>query len=65
MILLVLSLAELIKGTLNSTNSLNLRIVGIEDTPSNSDTASAGMLAIVMLNNDFYRYNANGTGAGI
>lgn len=60
-----LSLAELAQGTLNTTNSLNLRIVGLEDSPSNSDTASAGMLAIVQLNNHFYRYNANGTGAGI
>jgi|TARA_B100001778_G_C18465299_1_gene573147 hypothetical protein len=60
-----ISLGELAQGTLNSTNTLNLRIVGLEDSPSNSDTASAGMLAIVQLNNHFYRYNANGTGAGI
>ena len=60
-----LSLAELDQSTLGTQAAKNLGIVGFEDTPSNSDTASAGMLAIVRLNNHFYRYNANGTGAGI
>jgi len=60
-----LSLGELDQGTLGTQNTKNMRIVGFEDSPSNSDTGSAGMLAIVMLNNHFYRYNANGTGAGI
>ena len=52
-------------STATTTNTLNLRILGFEDTPANSDAASAGRLAIVLLNNHFYRYNANGTGAGI
>ncbi len=60
-----LSLAELDQSTLGTQAAKNLGIVGFEDSPSNSDTASAGMLAIVRLNNHFYRYNANGTGAGI
>jgi len=60
-----LSSAELAVSTVNTTNTLNLRILGFEDAPSSSDPASAGRIAIVMLNNHFYRYNANGTGAGI
>ena len=32
---------------------------------SNADATVAGRKVIVMLNNHFYRYNANGTGAGI
>ena len=57
--------AELAVSTLATTNTLNLRVVNLQDTPSNSDTSVAGMIAIVQLNNHFYRYNANGTGAGI
>jgi hypothetical protein len=60
-----LSSAELAVSTADTTNTLNLRIIGFEDTPANSDAAVAGRLAIVLLNNHFYRYNANGTGAGI
>jgi len=60
-----LSSAELAVSTADTTNTLNLRILGFEDTPANSDAAAAGRLAIVLLNNHFYRYNANGTGAGI
>jgi hypothetical protein len=52
-------------STAATTNTLNMRILGFEDTPASSDAASAGRLAIVMLNNHFYRYGANGTGAGI
>ena len=59
------SSAELAVSTVATTNTLNLRIVGYEESPSNADTSAAGMLAIVLLNNHFYRYNANGTGAGI
>ena len=59
------SLGELDISTLNSTNTLNLRIVGFSDEPSSDDATVSGRLAIVMLNNHFYRYNANGTGAGI
>ncbi len=60
-----LSSAELAVSTADTTNTLNLRIIGFEDTPANSDASAAGRLAIVLLNNHFYRYNANGTGAGI
>lgn len=60
-----LSSAKLAVSTANTTNTLNLRILGFEDTPSNSDAAAAGRLAIVLLNNHFYRYGANGTGAGV
>lgn len=59
------SAGTLAVSTANTTNTLNLRILGFEDTPANSDAAVAGRLAIVMLNNHFYRYGANGTGAGI
>ena len=52
-------------GTANTTNTLNLRIIGFEDSPDNDDATVAGRLAVVLLNNPFYRYNANGTGAGI
>lgn len=60
-----LSTAELAVSTANTTNTLNLRIIGFSDEPSSSDPAVAGRLAIVMLNNHFYRYGANGTGAGV
>lgn len=60
-----LSSGELAVSTANTTNTLNLRIVGFSDEPSNSDASVAGRLAIVQLNNHFYRYGANGTGAGI
>tara|TARA_Y100000114_G_scaffold109069_1_gene102473 strand:+ start:8421 stop:9038 length:618 start_codon:yes stop_codon:yes gene_type:complete len=60
-----ISTGELAVSTVNTTNTLNLRIIGFEDTPDNDDASVAGRLAIVLLNNHFYRYNANGTGAGI
>ena len=60
-----LSSAKLAVSTANTTATLNLRILGFEDTPANSDASVAGRLAIVLLNNHFYRYNANGTGAGV
>jgi hypothetical protein len=59
------SSAELAVSTANTNNTLNLRIIGFEDTPANDDATAAGRLSIVQLNNHFYRYNANGTGAGI
>ena len=59
------SSAELAVSTANTTNTLNMRIIGFEDSPSNDDATAAGRLAIVMLNNHFYRYGANGTGAGV
>ena len=60
-----ISTAELAVSTANTTDTLNLRVVGFEDTPANADALVAGRLAIVLLNNHFYRYNANGTGDGI
>ena len=60
-----ISTAALGVSTATTTNTLNMRIVGFEDTPANSDSTVAGRLAIVMLTNHFYRYSANGTGAGI
>ena len=59
------SSAELAVSTVNTTNTLNMRIIGFEDTPDNDDATVAGRLAIVQLNNHFYRYGANGTGAGV
>jgi len=60
-----ISAGKLAVSTVNTTNTLNLRILGFEDTPASSDATVAGRLAIVLLNNHFYRYNANGTGAGV
>ena len=60
-----MSAGELAVSTANTTNTLNLRIIGFEDSPSNDDATAAGRLAIVMINNHFYRYCANGTGAGV
>lgn len=59
------SSAELAVSTVNTTNTLNMRIVGFADQPNSDDATVAGRLAIVQLNNHFYRYGANGTGAGI
>ena len=59
------STAELAVSTANTTNTLNLRIIGFDDAPSNDDPSVAGRLAIVQINNHFYRYGANGTGAGV
>ena len=59
------SAGKLAVSTVNTTNTLNLRILGFEDTPANNDATVAGRLAIVMLNNHFYRYGANGLGAGV
>jgi hypothetical protein len=60
-----ISTAELAASTANTTDTLNMRIIGFEDTPANADAAVAGRLAIVLLNNHFYRYSTNGTGLGI
>ena len=60
-----ISTGELAVSTVNTTNTLNMRIVGFADQPSSDDATVAGRLAIVQLNNHFYRYGANGTGAGI
>ena len=60
-----MSTGELAVSTVNTTNTLNMRIVGFADQPNSDDATVAGRLAIVQLNNHFYRYGANGTGAGI
>jgi hypothetical protein len=60
-----ISSGELAVSTANTTNTLNLRIIGFENSPGNDDASAAGRLAIVMINNHFYRYCANGTGAGV
>ena len=60
-----LSSAQLAVSTVNTTNTLNLRILGFVDTPNDSDASVAGRLAIVQINNHFYRYCAYGTGAGV
>jgi hypothetical protein len=60
-----ISTGELAVSTVNTTNTLNMRIVGFADQPSSDDATVAGRLAIVLLTNHFYRYGANGTGAGI
>lgn len=59
------SYGELGVSTANTTNTLNLRLIGFEDTPGNSDASVAGRLAIVMINNHFHRYGANGLGVGL
>lgn len=60
-----ISSAELDISTAASTNTLNMRIIGYDDQPSNDDATVAGRIALVQLNNHFYRYGANGTGAGV
>ena len=60
-----LSSAQLAVSTVATTNTLNMRILGFQDTPNDADPTVAGRIAIVMLNNHFYRYGANGTGAGV
>jgi len=61
----LISTAQLAVSTAATTNTLNLRILGFVDTPNDSDKTVAGRIAVVQLNNHFYRYNANGAGAGI
>lgn len=60
-----ISTGELAVSTAATTNTLNMRIMGFDDSPGNNDATVAGRLAIVMLTNHFYRYSANGTIAGI
>ena len=49
-------------STINTTANLNLRIMGWEEDPSNSDFSAAGIGAIVRLNNSFN--SPNGAIAG-
>jgi hypothetical protein len=63
-----LSTAELAVSTADEgsgSDVLNLRIVGFADQPNSNDPLVAGRLAIVMLNNHFYRYSTNGTNQGV
>ena len=53
------SSATLAVGTINTTNTLQLRIVGIQDDPENSDFAAAGIPLIVRLNNHFNAPNGS------
>jgi len=48
-----MSSAALAISTIAATKTLNLRIMGWEDDPSNSDFAAAGIGVIVRLNNHF------------
>jgi len=48
-----LSLGRLAISTLATTNSLSLRVLGWVEDEANSDFASAGIGAIVRLNNSF------------
>jgi hypothetical protein len=57
-----ISSATLAVGTIATTANLNLRIMGIQDDPSNSDFTAAGIPVIVRLNNSFN--SANGAIAG-
>lgn len=57
-----MSSATLDLNTIATTNTLNLRIVGVQEDPENSDFTSAGVGIIVRLNNHFN--SANGAIAG-
>jgi hypothetical protein len=48
-----MSSAALAISTIAATKTLNLRIMGWEDDPSNSDFSASGIGAIVRLNNHF------------
>jgi hypothetical protein len=56
-----MSSATLGVSTINTTNTLNLRIMGWVDDPSNADFTAAGIGATVRLNNHFN--SANGAAA--
>ena len=57
-----ISSATLGTGTIATTNTLNLRIMGWQEDPENEDFAAAGIPVIVRLNNHFN--SANGAIAG-
>ena len=52
-----MSSATLGVSTINTTNTLNLRIMGWEDYPLNADFSAAGISAIVRLNNHYNSAN--------
>ena len=57
-----ISSAKLGVSTINTTANLNLRIMGYQDDPENSDFTAAGIPVIVRLNNSFN--SPNGAIAG-
>ena len=57
-----ISSAKLGVSTINTTANLNLRIMGFQDDPENSDFTAAGIPVIVRLNNSFN--SPNGAIAG-
>ena len=57
-----ISLGRLAISTINTTNTLNMRIMGWVDDPENADFGAAGIGAIVRLNNHFN--SPNGAAAG-
>jgi hypothetical protein len=54
-----ISSATLDVQTINTTNTLNLRIMGIQDDPENADFTVAGIPVIVRLNNHFNAPNGS------
>ena len=52
-----ISSAKLAVSTIAATAALQLRIVGIQDDPENSDFTAAGIPLIVRLNNSFNSAN--------
>lgn len=57
-----LSAGRLAVSTIATTNTLNLRIMGIQDDPENADFTAAGIPVLVRLNNHFN--SPNGSIAG-
>ena len=57
-----LSAGRLAVSTIATTNTLNLRIMGIQDDPENADFTAAGIPVLVRLNNHFN--SPNGAIAG-
>ena len=49
------SRSELAKGTLDTTNNLQLRVLGISKDPENSDTASANVNLVVTINTHYLK----------
>src|SRR5210317_391688 len=49
------SKSELAKGTLDTTNNLQLRVMGISKDPENSDTASANVNLVVTINTHYLK----------
>jgi len=60
-----LSTATLDLNTIATTNTLNLRIMGIQEDPDNADFTVAGIPVIVRLNNHFNSANGAITGGTV